>query len=248
MEVDIEGGLGARRVFQRVFAVFVNGINIGRRSGMSEQKILIGDLISRYAAGERDFSEVIIKTPFPEVLSWQPGQFKGLDLSGIILRDSSIRWIRIYMAGVILRGADLTNVDLGESNFEGADLSNAILCGTQFWQSVFERANFNGADLSGASLCDSEFFCANLSRVNLSNARLKGLDFVRTNLTEATFNEASLKSVSFEKAKLIRTNFRFADFGPNNDSIFSVKFRDCRFEDTLMPDGSVLVVKESKSP
>jgi hypothetical protein len=74
---------------------------------MFQKEILIADLQCRYAAGERDFSGVIIKTPgFQETYSWEPGQFRGLDLSGIILRNSSIRWIRIYMGGIILRGAE----------------------------------------------------------------------------------------------------------------------------------------------
>src|SRR6476469_6725788 len=135
---------------------------------MSQREILFGNIISRYAAGERDFSKVIVKTPSPERRSWKPGQFKGLDLSGIILQNSSIRWIAIYMDGVILREADLTNVDLGESNFEGADLSNAILRGTRFFQSVFEGANLSGADLTGAGLVESNFFWADLSRANLT--------------------------------------------------------------------------------
>jgi uncharacterized protein YjbI with pentapeptide repeats len=206
---------------------------------MSQRKILFGDLISRYAAGERDFSEVIVKTPSPERRSWKPGQFKGLDLSGIILQNSSITRLSIYMDGVILRGADLTNVDLGESNFEGADLSNAILRGTRFFQSVFEGANLSGADLTGAGLVESTFFWADLSRANLTNARISDLGFICTDLTEAIFNGARLKSVQFDGANLIRADFRRADFGPENDRVFGVKFRDCRFEETLMPDGSV---------
>ncbi|MBN3874758.1 MAG: pentapeptide repeat-containing protein [Nostoc sp. JL33] len=204
---------------------------------MSQQKILIGDIISRYAAGERDFSEVIIETPSRKNRYWERGQFKGLDLSGIILRNSSIQWIKLYMGGVILRDADLTNVDLGESDFTGADLSNARMRGVRIFQSVFERANLSGADLAGASLVESDFYCADLSRVKLRNARIRSMGFVRTDLTEATFKRARLGSVSFEKAELSRTDFREAKF--RDDRVFGVNFRDCLFEETLMPDGSV---------
>jgi Pentapeptide repeats (8 copies) len=44
--------------------------------------------------------------------------------------------------------------------------------------------------------------------------------------------------VDFDEAKLTRTDFREADFGVK-DSVFGVEFRDCYFEETLMPDGSV---------
>lgn len=206
---------------------------------MRLKKIFFGDLIRRYRAGERDFSKVSVETASGEMRTWQQGQFKGLDLSGIILRHSSIRWISIYMDGVILRGADLTDVDLGESNFEGADLSHAILRKTRFFQSVFSGANLSGADLTGAALVESRFFGANLSGANLNNARISDLGFVCTDLTEATFKGSRLESVRFEGAKLIQTDFRGAEFRAEDDSIFAVKFRDGHFEETLMPDGSV---------
>ena len=205
---------------------------------MSDYKeILFRDLIGRYQAGERDFSEVIIKTG-GDSLTWEPGQFKGLDLSVIILRDSNIIWLRNYFDGVIMRGADLTRVDLGEFNFARGDLSNAILCETRFFQSVFEMANFSGSDLTGSRLVVTDFFCADMSRVNLNNTRISGLGFVRTDFTDATLCGARFKYVTFEKAKLVRTDFRGADFWWE-DEIASVKFRECRFEQTIMPDGSI---------
>ncbi|MBW4494806.1 MAG: pentapeptide repeat-containing protein [Oscillatoria princeps RMCB-10] len=206
---------------------------------MRLKKILFGDLIRRYRAGKRNFRKVSVEIPFPESMSWEQGQFKGLDLSGIILRKSSLRWVRIFMDGVILRGADLTDVDLGESNFEGADLSHAILRGTRFFQSVLDRANLSGADLTGAALVESQFFCANFSGVNLSNARISSIGFVRNDFTEATFQGARLQSVWFEKTKLLRTDFRGAEFSPETFRGSGVRFRDCHFEETLMPDGSV---------
>ncbi|MBW4494805.1 MAG: pentapeptide repeat-containing protein [Oscillatoria princeps RMCB-10] len=206
---------------------------------MRLKKILFGDLLRRYSAGERDFSKVSVETASGEKRTWDQGQFKGLDLSGIILRKSSIRWIKVFMDGVILRGADLTDVDLGESNFEGADLSNAILRGTRFFQSVFNGANLSRADLTGAALVESGFFGANLSGANLNNARISSMGFVCTDLTEATFKGARLASVWFEEAKLLRTDFLGAEFSPETFRGSGVRFRDCHFEETLMPDGSV---------
>ncbi len=205
---------------------------------MSDYKeILFRDLISRYQAGERDFSEVTIETG-PDDLTWEPGQFKGLDLSGIILRDSNIIWLRNYLDGVIMRGADLTRADLGDCNFTAGDLSNAILCETRLFRSVFEHANFSGADLTGAGLAWTDFFCADMSRVNLNNTRIRALGFVCTDFTDATFCGAKFKYVTFENARLVRTDFRGADFCWE-DEIASVKFRECRFEQTIMPDGSI---------
>ena len=175
---------------------------------------------------------------FLEGKSWEIEEFKGLDLSGIILRNSSIQPLAPYMNGVILRGADLTRVDFDHSNFEGADLSNAILRETGFFQSVFEFANLSGADLTGAGLVETSFWCADFSRAKLNKARISSFSFISNNLTEATFKGARLHSVDFDGAKLTRTDFREADFGVKDD-IFGVNFRHCYFKETLMPDGSV---------
>ena len=203
----------------------------------SDEEILFRDLISRYQAGERDFSEVTIETG-PDSPTWKLGQFNGLDLSGIILRDSNIIWLRNWLDGVIMHGADLTRVDLGECNFAEGDLSNAILCETRFFRSVFEMANFSGPDLTGARLAWTDFFGTDMSRVKLNGTRISALGFVRTDFTDATFSGARLKYVTFEKAKLVRTDFRGADFCLEDESA-SVKFRECRFEQTIMPDGSI---------
>lgn len=201
------------------------------------EEILFRDLIARYQAGERDFSEFFIDSD-EDRLTWELGQFQGLDLSGIILRDSNIIWMRNYFDGVIMRGADLTRVDLGDFNFARGDLSNAILCETRFFRSVFEHTNFSGADLTGARLAWTDFFCADMIRVKLNNARISALGFVCTDFTDATFCGARFESVTFEKANLVRTDFRGADFCLE-DEIASVKFRECRFEQTIMPDGSI---------
>ena len=160
------------------------------------QKIRFRELRNRYAAGERNFSGFMVeRDDIAPGEHWDLGQFKGLDLSGIILRNSNIQDIGLYMEGVILRGADLTRVDLGESNFEGADLSNAILRETRIFQSVFELANLSGADLTGAGLTESSFFYTNFSRAKLNKARISNLHFVRDNLTEATFKGARFLTV-----------------------------------------------------
>lgn len=77
-----------------------------------------------------------------------------------------------------------------------------------------------------------------MSRANLSNTRIRALGFVHTDFTDATFSGAKLSSVTFENAWLIRTDFRGADFCLEKESA-RVKFRECRFEQTIMPDGSI---------
>ena len=56
------------------------------------------ELLKRYAAGERDFSNA--------------------DLQGVVCTEEVLR-------GIILRGANLERANFGWANLEGADLSNA---------------------------------------------------------------------------------------------------------------------------
>ena len=74
--------------------------------------IRLDDPIARYNTGERDFSRFCIKSPDRDTV--EEGDFQGVDLSGIILRDSDLSSIRRYLEGAILRDADLSNIDLGE--------------------------------------------------------------------------------------------------------------------------------------
>ncbi|WP_293128551.1 hypothetical protein [Microcoleus sp. bin38.metabat.b11b12b14.051] len=48
-----------------------------------------------------------------------------------------------------------------------------------------------------------------------------------------------LHSIYLEKAKLTLTDFREADFEVKDDRVFGGDFRDCHFDETLMPDRSV---------
>jgi uncharacterized protein YjbI with pentapeptide repeats len=109
---------------------------------------------------------------------------------------------------------------------------------TRIFQSVFAHANLSGADLTGAGFSEDSFFCADFSRAKFNKAGISSLGFICNNFTEATFKGAMLDSVHFDEAKLTKTDFREADFGVKDD-IFGGDFRDCHFEETLMPDGSV---------
>lgn len=200
---------------------------------MSQSTILFDDLLCRYEAGERDFSGVVIKNSWREKLFRDEKCFKGLDLSEIILRDSNISSIGPYMQGVILHKADLTRVDLGECNFEWTNLSRAKLRETGYFQSCFDRVNLSRTDLTGAELIESSFAGADLSQSKLRNATIAEIHFIGNNLTGAMFKKAQLGSVYFIKANLTKTNFEGAVFGKG------VEFRDCHFEETIMPDGSI---------
>lgn len=204
--------------------------------------IRLDDLIRRYNAGERDFSKVLVESPNPFTAKDSSGKsrvisvernFTGLDLSGIILRDSNLLAVCMDFQGTILRGADLSNVDLGEFYAPNIDLSNAILRGTRYWhRSTFDYANFSGSDMTGADFVGASFSGSDMSRVNLDSSQIRATRFV-CNFIDSTIRNSRLEQVTFSRCKLIRTDFRDSEF------ISKIEFNECSFEETIMPNGSV---------
>lgn len=109
-----------------------------------------------------------------------------------VLPNAGVNWSNCHKEGALLRdanliGAVMTNMSLGNADFQGsqlvkadlsysimsiallrnADMRQAILVGANLRQSDLENANLEGADLSYADLTG-----ANIRGVNLDNAKL----------------------------------------------------------------------------
>jgi uncharacterized protein YjbI with pentapeptide repeats len=82
-------------------------------------------------------------------------------------------------------GADLSNMNLQESEMMGINLNSANLSGS----------NLTGANLGGADLSNSILAGADLSDANLYAAKLDGANLTNTVLDGASLNEASLIDV-----------------------------------------------------
>ena len=94
-----------------------------------------GELLARYAAGERGFARV---------------DLSGLNLSGADL--SFADFSRADFSGVGLWRADLSEVNLAGADLSGADLWRANLTGANLTGANLWRAILAGANLSGARL------------------------------------------------------------------------------------------------
>lgn len=96
----------------------------------------------------------------------------------------------------------------------------------------FRGLNLSGIDLRYSDLDPFVFF----TEIDLSKADLRGLDLSRRNIERANLSGANLSGASllmtdFWESDLIDTNFIYArDIG---------KLIDCRFKNTIMPDGSI---------
>ncbi len=84
------------------------------------------ELLKRYAAGERQFPDVILRE----------GNLTGASLRSIVLSGSDLR-------GAKFRNANLIEADLERANLRGADLRGADLRGANLTQTELEEAYFN---------------------------------------------------------------------------------------------------------
>ena len=150
------------------------------------------------------------------LLSSQPAQFAGADLSYATLTDANLE--AADLGGATLNGAQLVGANLNLSNLRGATLRGALL-------GVAPGSGRKATTLRAAFMVDVDLTDADLRSADLSNAHLYG-DAQRTRLvgtqldsavlvgaicSGATFATASLTDASFDQAQLVNTIFDGAD-------------------------------------
>ena len=190
------------------------------------------ELLSRYAAGERNFSWV----DFSKV------DLEGDELSEVILRDINLSGADLF--GVDFTGSDLSGAIFENADLEGVDFSNSKLLGSNLSGAVVENVDFIEAILDNATLRgirggQANFDCASLVNADLSSPSpyigretyLPQCSFDRVNFTGANLSRVDFSHSSFNGANFTRTNLRNAvEFFNISDAIFS---------NTIMPDGSI---------
>ena len=104
------------------------------------------ELLSRYAAGERDFRRV---------------NLRGVDLSEAILTEANL-------AGACLARASLVRVNLTEANLTGANLFRANLTKATLFYANLSYANLSGANLYEASLVGTILYEGDATKVKVA--------------------------------------------------------------------------------
>lgn len=109
------------------------------------------------------------------------------DFSEVDLRGAEL-------TGINLSNTDLTGTDFGEAEILQADFSNSDLTSTDFTQAViknsdFIKASLTGTKFNGTKLKDCDFAEADFSGADLSDANLTSSDLCYAeNLTECIFD------------------------------------------------------------
>lgn len=124
-------------------------------------------------------------------------------------------------------GKNLPYQDLSQIDFNGANLSNAVLVGASIKR--MRQACLEGACLPGANLENADLWTANLKGAMLWEAKMKG-----ANLMHAQLEKASLWNANLESAELFNADIRDANFigvnleGAHVDSIHYNRRTQCR--------------------
>jgi len=149
---------------------------ISRRQARRERPLhaITGEqLVSRYAAGERDFSYV---------------QLNGANLAGIRLTD--VTFLGGSLREADFRGAHLAYVQLKAADLRGACFSSASINGSDLIGANFERADLCRADLTGS----------HLGSADCTQAKMKSTWFNNVTLSQAVFKGAILSGAHLSHA------------------------------------------------
>ena len=115
------------------------------------------------------------------------------------------------LAGVDLRGINLSSAYLYPIDLSGADLTGAILrrctiIDGRFSGTECSRADFRDASLGGADLTGAKLYMARLDRCSLAGAVLRGVSLIRAKLRKASLAGSDLTGASITNARFDQTS------------------------------------------
>ncbi|SFW70852.1 pentapeptide repeat-containing protein [Amycolatopsis australiensis] len=138
-----------------------------------------------------------------------PVNLRGLHLRGADLSEANLANVDFEdtdLAECRLNFADLTDASLSQANLEGARLNRADLTKVTLEAAQLARASLRGANLTEALLGQADLTGANLSRADLSNAHVSN-----ARLVDVNFQKAKLTSTFLYRADLVGANLACAD-------------------------------------
>jgi len=179
----------------------------------------------------------------PEATHRIAGNIRRLNRGGV---KEKFRLTHAYLKGANLANASLRESDLWGADAEGAALGGANLhgcnmAGANLEGADLERANLIEADLRGANLREADLERATISRADLRGATLIGVDLQYAILTFAHLerahvgdkNEPGLRA-NLREANLQGANLRRADLTGAN--MQGVNLRGADLSDTIFDD------------
>lgn len=159
-------------------------------------------------------------------------------LGHTVFRDADMRRMRflgtlkagrpVYLENADLREADFSHAKVSWFQFNGADMSDAILRNAVFEYTNMERVNLAGADLTGA----------NIGGIDLRKANLTGATMDKAFLDRTVMADATVDGTSVHGLRIRRGNVRRVDFGQAHGA-GSMFFENTKTKGSTLPGGFV---------
>jgi len=110
-------------------------------------------------------------------------------------------------SNMVLKGKNLSQIDLTGANFSGTKfdhsfLSASILVGANFENAKFQASNAYRADFTDANLTNASFLGTNAEEAIFTGANLTNADFSFSFLLNATFDEGVLDTLKLNGARM----------------------------------------------
>lgn len=134
----------------------------------------------------------------------------------------------VYLEDADLREADFSRANVSWFQFDGSDMSGAILR-----NAVFECTNMEGVNLAGADATG-----ANLGGIDLREANLTGAAMDRAFLDRTVMADATVDRTSVHGLRIRRGNVRRVDFGQARGAE-SMFFENTKTKGSTLPRGFV---------
>lgn len=162
----------------------------------------------------------------------------GTPLGHTVFRDADMRRMSflgklepkcpVYLENADLREADFSHAKVSWFQFNGSDMSDAILRNAVFECTNMERVNLAGADLTGA----------NMGGIDLRKANLTGATMDRAFLNKTVMSDATVDKTSVQGLHIRRGNVRRVDFGQAHGA-GSMFFEKTKTKGSTLPGGFV---------
>lgn len=162
----------------------------------------------------------------------------GTPLGSTVFNNADMRRMRfvgrldsrrpVYLENADLREADFSRAKVSWFQFNGADMSDAILRNAVFECTNMERVNLAGADLTGA----------NMRGIDLRKANLTGATMDKAFLNKTVMSDATVSGASVQSLRSRNSNVRRVDFGQayGTGSMF---FENTKIKGSTLPRGFV---------
>jgi uncharacterized protein YjbI with pentapeptide repeats len=153
------------------------------------------------------------------IINMEGADLEDVDLRGAKLSEVNLGHVRLNnadLADADLSQADLRSAKLVRVNLRNATLSTAILTDADLSEADLYRAGLEEADLSAANLTESCLVGAYFRRAKMKEATLCGVEAVSSSFYEADLTQANLDGANLKDAILSKANLLAASFWGTN--------------------------------